>query len=202
MGTIYKASVNIGNSSNRVRIYFKFSAPEMIGRCVSISETYYGEWDAYHITTNTEVHHTCPEGTWILYLYAERNPEWMFRQKDGHTHEPTISLANEPKMEGRHYDITIEDELINKCGCVTGEKDFKDAMEWYRRTQGVDFSNPLQPKIKWKGGNEMKKSLYHVILFNRKTEKIDFKEYIPAQASEDAKCRLLSPLASTTLIHT
>ena len=32
----------------------------------------------------------------------------------------------------------------------------------------------------------MVKQLYHVILFNKKTEKIDFKEYIPAKCDTDA----------------
>ena len=36
------------------------------------------------------------------------------------------------------------------------------------------------------GGNEMSKSLFHVILFNRKTETIDFKAYIPARNNQEA----------------
>lgn len=36
------------------------------------------------------------------------------------------------------------------------------------------------------GGNEMHKELYHVILFNRKTEKIDYKAYITAVGEIEA----------------
>ena len=37
-----------------------------------------------------------------------------------------------------------------------------------------------------KGGNEMTKQLYHVILFNKVTETIDYKAYLPAQDQTDA----------------
>jgi len=47
------------------------------------------------------------------------------------------------------------------------------------------FGNSLQPKIKWKGGKDMK-FLYHVIIFNTKDEVIAFKKYIPARNEREA----------------
>jgi len=164
MDTIYKASVNIGNSSNRVRIYFLFAKSKLGGRSVSIGEGIYTgpEWQVYHITTATEVHHTCPEGTWILYLYPDRSPEWALRKKDGHMCEPIICLANEPKMKGQHYDALIIDDM--NIGELESYEDYKK-----------------------KGDDKMSKYLWHVILFNTDTEQIDFKGYIPACSDNDAR---------------
>ena len=50
-----------------------------------------------------------------------------------------------------------------------------------RRRQGV-ITN-----IEEKGDDKMSKYLWHVILFNTDTEKIDFKGYIPASSGSDAQ---------------
>ena len=232
MDTIYKASVNIGNSSNRVKIYFLFANSKLCGKSVSIGKGIHTgpEWQVYHITTATEVHHTCPEGTWILYLYPDRSPEWALRKKDGHMCEPTISLANEPKMKGKHYEALIEGDMLDAWRYSVSalkEKQFADINREIRESirekcstrsvKDVSLSKETLEKAKdalfghtpfydmlsnpysltageqecyeslKKGDDKMSKYLWHVILFNTDTEKIDFKGYIPACSGSDAQ---------------
>jgi hypothetical protein len=119
-----------------------------------------------------------------------------FRANNSDTEERAVVFEVDPGP-GRHYNRLIEDDIAS---CETKKDDVeaevKAAAEWYERTQGIDFANPLQPKLNWpskikwdgitvEGGDKMK-ALYHVILFNRKTEEIDFKEYVSAKSEMDA----------------
>lgn len=78
-------------------------------------------------------------------------------------------------MSGRNYRPAI----VRECGIPLGEKhdDMVDACAY--------AINSMQQRVAWdkstKGGNEMTKRLYHVILFNKRTEEIDFKAYIPSK---------------------
>ena len=77
----------------------------------------------------------------------------------------------------------IQESIREKCGVPP---------EYYmeRRPLVIDDMNIGEQETyedyKKKGGNEMNKSLYHVILFNKKSEIIDFKGYIPAVDALDA----------------
>ena len=77
----------------------------------------------------------------------------------------------------------IQESIREKCGIPP---------EYYmeRRPLVIDDMNIGEQETyedyKKKGGNEMNKSLYHVILFNKKSEIIDFKGYIPAVDALDA----------------
>jgi len=73
------------------------------------------------------------------------------------------------------------------------DKDIRQCVDWYKMmAEGEEkmlrgLSTPIFTNItEEKGGNEMTKYLYHVILFNKETETIDFKEYIPAKDASDA----------------
>lgn len=157
LDTIYEAKIDVGMSCRR--IYFLFSDNKLAGKCVSISECLYSVpgWDVYHIITATEVHHTCFEGTWILYLCPECNSKWTFRDKGGRLYTPTISLVNdELELKGRHYDYAIIDDLIG-----FEKKGVKDKMAY-------------------------EKHIFHIMFFNKKSEQIDFKQYIPAKDTQAA----------------
>ena len=170
--TIYKAVVNI--DSGVYRIYFLFSNSHKGGKCVSIGEGIHTgpEWSVYHIATATDVYHTCNEGTWMMHIPEGCYPTWSFRQWGvKHSHKATISLVNEePEFKGRHYDAIIMDDMPSKS---TTPEEAKKVISWYKSMKEVRESM----------GD---KALFHVILFNRKTEVIDFKDYIPAASETDA----------------
>jgi len=148
------------------------------------------------LSGDTSPHTYKPPYTTYLYYYTAYgvwrcttgNGKWEFSSnKGGRDYRPTII---------RKCEIPQHDDMVDAFGyAVTAnedvEKEVKQATEWYKRTQGVDFANPLQPKVKFTGIKEVKrkmgdKALFHVILFNRKTEVIDFKGYIPAVSETDA----------------
>jgi len=85
-------------------------------------------------------------------------------------------------MRGKHYDaITIDD-------MIPSPDNVRHAIEWYN-SAGIDFGKEMLNDSnynKGKGGNEMLKCVYHVILFNTATEEIDFKGYVPAKDEEAA----------------
>ena len=95
-------------------------------------------------------------------------------------------------MEGRHYDEICMDDAASTPKDINWERIDK---KWYDMVKeevrmltalpGPIFTN-LNYEEEEKGGNEMTRHLYHVILFNTATEKIDFKGYLPAQSTEAA----------------
>ena len=118
-----------------------------------------------------------------------------------------------PEMKGKHYDALIVDDMQDAFAYAmkgNTEKEVKLAIDWHKMMEEGErkmkedldkqmFSLPLETAKRRRqgiltniteGGNEMgdemHKELYHVILFNRKTEEIDFKEYIPAKCKSDA----------------
>ena len=181
VNVVYKAVTN--TTTNCYRIYFMFSYSHVsgkllnIGKCLPITEKW-STYHIYHIGTATEVHHTCPEGTWIVEFPYGCYPTWTFRNRNKFDYTPTISLANEePELSGKHYDVVIEDDMIDAATyAINQEKakaEVKTAISWYKSMKEVRESM----------GD---KALFHVILFNRKTEVIDFKDYIPAKSETDA----------------
>ncbi len=97
--------------------------------------------------------------------------KWKF-ERDGHVYNPEVL---EVGMKGRHYDALIHDDMIDAT-IYAMKSTFKD--DRFMR-QGI-ITNITE------GGNEMDRRLYHVILFNKKTENIDFKEYVAAKDETDA----------------
>jgi len=160
--TIYRAVVNTNETC--CRIFFLFSRSRV---CVG-EDIHRGHWSEYVISAATEIHHVVPKGIWILYLSSGEIPRWIFRDKNGHIYDPMISLADETRTK----------------------EEVKQAAEWYEITQGVDFSNPLQPKIKFTGTKEVKNKMYlhliQVIFFNRQTKKIEYEKDIVAKDEETA----------------
>lgn len=153
------------------RLYFVFDYDYYR---VTVKDAYDENWKIYHIAGSMRFTHTCGHGIWKAVLGqggAEAGVRWEYRRGE-HVHFPSISLADtdDPNVidsmrKGKHYDAIIEDDMV-------------DALAY--------AVNSMQPKVKWEGGNEMTKRLYHVILFNRKTEKIDYKAYVPARDETDA----------------
>ena len=160
--TIYRAVVN----TNEIccRIFFLFSRSRV---CVG-EDIRRGHCGEYIISAATEIHHVVPEGIWILHLSWGEIPRWIFRDKNGHRYEPMISLADETKAE----------------------EEVKQAAVWYKITQGVDFSNPLQPMVTFTGTKEVKNKmythLYQVTFFNRQTKEIEYEKDIVAKDEETA----------------
>ena len=93
-------------------------------------------------------------------------------------------------MEGRHYDEICMDDAASTPKDIKRERIDK---KWYDMVEVQmlrALSTPIFTNLNYeeeeKGGNEMTRHLYHVILFNTATEKIDFKGYVPAKDEESA----------------
>ena len=141
------------------------------------------------------------------------NGKWKFASDEkGRNYRPVIIReCGIPEMKGKHCDKIIEDDMVDALaysmkGSKTTAEEVKQATDWYKMMREGKkkvkddlnehiFSLPLVAAKRRRtgiitniteGGNEMTKHLYHVILFNRKTEKIDFKEYIPTKDEEAA----------------
>ena len=166
LDTIYEARVAAGKSCHR--IYFLFSNSQKGGKCVSIGEGIHTgpEWIAYYIGTSYEVHHVCPEGSWILFVACN---VWRFKEKSGCMHIPTISLANE-EQEGFNTQYTLKPEYTHI-----------DLQTAGRRRQGI-ITNIKEEEVK----KEMYLQAIDVIFFNRKTKKVEYREIVVAHDIEGA----------------
>jgi len=169
----YEARVAAGEGWHRM--YFSFSNDKRLGQSVSVGYSCSSKRDVYFIGTSYEVHHVCPEGSWILLVACN---VWRFKGKDGSMQTPTISLANEePEFRGKHPEVIIEYDMPSKSGSL---KDVEKTMKWYNATKKMfDICTT-------EGGNDMSKSLFHIILFNKETETIDYKVYVPAKDKQEA----------------
>ena len=116
------------------------------------------------------------------------NGKWEFSSDKtgcGHDYRPVII---------GECGIPQHDDMVDAFGYAVAankdvEKEVKQVTEWYERTQGIDFANPLQPKIKFTSKKEVKgkmKQLIDVIFFNRKTEEVDYRKEIVATDIEEA----------------
>ena len=162
---LYRAVVNSKTGDGVHRIFFKFH-DDYNGRMVCIAETRQAKPITYYIDEKCTyvVRHKCKDGIWAFTFSVDCNPVVSFLTKDGLYYTPTISDADLAmdsgrQWEGKHYDAIIEDDMV-------------DAWKY-----GIDYR---------KGGDSMTKQLYHVILFNKVTETIDYKAYLPAQDQTDA----------------
>lgn len=173
---VYEAHVNA-----YVSIYFMFSRRQNVKR-VSImrSDVSDGIWTNYTLGTVTEIHHNVPLGMWILRIHVGCQPDWLFKDRSsGNLHTPTISKAwgKHHPDEGRRYNMVIEDDIVSRVSTPEG---VRKAVVWYERVGGKYVK---KKEVKKKMTN---KSLFHVILFNRKTEEIEFDVIIPANNGQDA----------------
>ncbi len=165
--TMYKAKVGTN------RIYFMFSCRDGIKR-VSVRR-HDTDWCDYHIDTATEVNYYVLTGTWIMRIHVGCSPDWIFKsKKDGSLHRPTISSADskEPKLKGRHYHAIIHDDMVDAATYAwkaTTKDDVQKATEWYKGMKEKEVKKKMKNK-----------SLFHVILFNRKIEEIEFDRILPA----------------------
>ncbi len=182
LNTVYKAVANTNRSL--YRIYFLFSPK--FEKCVSIGEGIHvgPEWSTYRIANVTEIRHVRPEGTWILKLYPEKSPTWMFVQDDGYKYNPTISLASDKDPAVREYDwariscdTIIYDDIVDAATYAwkaTTKDDVKKATEWYKGMKE----------------KEVKKKMYlqaiDVIFFDRKSKKVVYREIVVANDTEGA----------------
>lgn len=173
LDTIYKAVAN--TSKSVYRTYFLFSYSHGSGKCVNVGECIDGlSWNVYHIGTATEVHHTCPEGTWILRIHVGCQPDWLFKDREGYLHSATISLAN-AETTRHHYGMPVDPETLAQKNYreMKAEDERKKVMEWYEKA-----------KKEVKG--EMYLQLIDVTIFNRETKHIDFRENIVAENNDEA----------------
>ena len=87
------------------------------------------------------------------------------------------------EMKGKHYSALIEDDMIDA---------YKYAMSALKDTMALDpgcltVGEQECYESLMKGDDDMTKYLWHIILFNTKTEIIDYKAYIPASSGSDAQ---------------
>lgn len=191
------------------RIYFTFSEshiePDM--HCVSIRTDPRYPYEHVHFASDATICYSSPAGNWFMTAHKEQYPTWVFK-RGVYVCTPEVL---EVGMKGKHYNAMIEDDMADAFAYSTTEKkdvdkEVKQAVDWHKMMEEGEkkmkedfdkhyFDLPLVPAKRGRmgiitniteGGNEMHKELYHVILFNRKTEEIDFKEYIPAQDEEAA----------------
>lgn len=125
--------------------------------------------------------------------------KWEFDSDDkGRNYRPAI-IRDECGIPRRHYDALIVDDMPVR-GSKTTAEGLKKAVDWYEKAKRDDMIDAAIYGVSMEtakrrrqgiitniteGGNEMRR-LYHVILFNKKTENIDFKEYIVAGDETDA----------------
>ena len=168
LDTVYKAVAN--TNKNCCRIYFKFFLwSNNTQKMLWVAQSTDGILaKTYHIATATEVHHVTNEGTWVVSFHRGRSPTWGFVQNDGHRYVPTISLATmtqyhlKPKytkddmVDTAIYGIDLQTAKRRRQGVITGIKEVKGKMAF-------------------------EKNIYHIMFFNKKTEQIEFKKYVPAK---------------------
>ena len=100
------------------------------------------------------------------------------------------------RESGIPHEYLMRDDMVDSFAYAVSQcadKEVRQCTDWYKmlkgepRMRGMHYDAViLDDMIKEKGGNEMTKYLYHVILFNKETETIAFKEYIPAKDASDA----------------
>jgi len=176
----------------------------------------------YDIKTRNEertsqIRHETQDGCWTITFELEAQPTWRFAAKYGILYSPTISKVDGSEMRGRHYDATIEDDMVSSYQYALNVKKTQEevavATQWHKKMVDPSYGawkefaahtekdirnacripirNPMRQGIivsidTGEGGDEMHKQLIHVILFNTKTETIDFKEYVSAKDETDA----------------
>ena len=124
-----------------------------------------------------QIRHEVKDGCWTIICEEGTVPTWRFAAKYGILYDPVISEADVPDKV---------DPLSGAWGefAAHTEKDIRNACR-------IPIRNPMRQGIivsidTGEGGDEMHKQLIHVILFNTKTETIDFKGYVPAKDETDA----------------
>lgn len=190
--TLYEAFVDSDKGCHRM--HFEFYNDE--GHTLCVRDAYDTEW-THHMYDESHlgIDHRTKDGTWVFRITNRTAGTWLY-WKEGQCYTPHITKVpdddkhfnNKSKMKGRHYDTLIMDDMPMGSSVSTPE-DAKKATEWYERTQGIDFANPLQPKIKFTSKKEVKGKmlqLIDVIFFNRKTKEIDFRKEIVAVDMEEA----------------
>lgn len=180
--TVYEARVETGD-----KIYFKFSHGEKANFVdIMRSDISNGSWLNYLLVPDIDLHYFVPNGTWILHTSVECNPTWLFtvntKVKKGLAYTPTITRVKdgakvsnvvfEDSLGRRHYDALIIDDM-SMGSASTPKEDVSKTISWYKSMKEVRESMGS-------------KALFHVMFFNRKTEKIDFKDYVPAVSETDA----------------
>jgi hypothetical protein len=103
---------------------------------------------------------------------------------------PVFTNLNDVKHAIEWYNDAMKRQEHNKAmenvrgdACLAGWRKLMEDSAY------IDFDKEMLNDSNYnkeKGGNGMLKYVYHVILFNTDTEKIDFKGYLPAQSTEAA----------------
>jgi len=210
LDTIYQAFVDTGHACHRM--YFMFDENwQRNGGMICIKDACDVDWTTLPLDTAPNFAHPCSYGTWHLRISADYQPEWKLHKKNKHgtyVYIPVISKADDTDpqvkddlhggMKGKHHDALIEDDMADAFAYGMTkkedvEKEVKQVVDWWKMVKLGDKKMSLDSIRKMfnectskKGGNEMHKELYHVILFNRKTEKIDYKAYIVAIGEMEA----------------
>lgn len=189
LDTIYQAFVE--SDGVFARLYF---VVDYNGNRFTVKDAYDTDWHIF------PVNHLCPtllyrcsSGEWHLHddgVWTLQREEFMYRAvvSKADDEDPVVKDDLHKSAPGKHYDAIVMDDMP---GCRTSPEDTKKAVDWYKRMFDLPLVGAKRRRTGiitsiTEGGNEMGKSLFHVILFNRKTEKIDFKEYIPALEATDA----------------
>ena len=190
--TVYKAE--LAHDS----IYFVFTDRRKSLLSIMRADVCDDDWTHYGVSNATAaIRHPVTSGAWIVRFPPGGTTapiEIVFSKKSekGCVFKPHIHETN---MTVPSYDIAKRDDMADAFGyAVTASKDVKkevkQATEWYKRTQGMDFANPLQPKIKFTSMKEVKDKMYlqliSVTIFNRKTLEVDFHKNVIAENNDEA----------------
>ena len=188
---IYEAS--ICELYVHARLYFTFDYDY---HRVTLHDAHDVDWRALPVRSHGSlaVVHSCAHGDWILQILKD-DMQWWYK-KQGKKYIPTISKPHEDDPQLR---AAINNELKEPKEKMFADIN-KEIQESIREKCGVPpeyycvqnpYSLPAGEQECYeclkKGDDKMSKYLWHVILFNTDTEKIDFKEYIPARSDDDAQ---------------
>lgn len=188
LDTIYKAVAN--TNKNCCRIYFRFflwsnNSQKMLWVAQS-TDGILGK--TYHIDTAIEVRHVTNEGIWVLSFHRGRSPTWGFIQNDGHKYKPSISLAHMPIPTARMWHDARQAEARQ-----SRKDDMVDAAIYGTACTPTEYAKEeVRRVLKWyeKAKKEVKGKMYlqlfDVILFNRETKHVDFREDMIAESPEEA----------------
>ena len=174
---LYTAYVDTRKDVHRIYFMLHYDK-DRDAKTIFIKKDLKDRWNSYVISMPDTIQYACPWGICRVNFHLYCSPTWMF-YIDGANYEPTVSVMGDDDYKGKHYDAIIDDDVVDAAVYFLESERVKK-ME---KSKGL----PLTPLFKnvAEGGEEMK-ALYHVILFNRKTEEIDFKAYISAAGEIEA----------------
>lgn len=165
-------------------IYFVFTNRRKSLLSIMRADVSDDDWTHYNVSNATAaIRHPVTSGAWIVRFPPRGTTapvEIVFKKKSEkgcvfkpHIHETNMMVPSE--------DIFKRDDMVDAAIYGTAYTPAEHAKEEVRRT--LKWYEKAKKEVKKEMTN---KSLFHVILFNRKTEEIAFDVIIPASNEQDA----------------